>query len=97
MKKRYIKLYNGTYLECPENITQFRSLHSNNLRYLTNKEYKKIINTQYKRKKIFFTHHCDGSYYTSILGEGIKIDNMTRKDLFRLWWSVFKEWITGDR
>ena len=48
-------------------------------------------------KKIFFTYHNDGSYYVSILGEGIKIDNMTRKELFYLWWSIIKEWIKGDK
>ena len=45
--------------------------------------------------KHFFTYHCDGTYYTSEIGKGITIDNMTRSDLFRLWWSVFKEWIRG--
>jgi len=46
--------------------------------------------------KTFFTYHGDNGYYVADLGYGIKIDNMTRSDLFRLWWSVFKEWLRGQ-
>ena len=46
-------------------------------------------------KKHFFTGYCDGTHYVSEIGKGIQFDNMTRGDLFRLWWAVFKEWIKG--
>jgi len=48
--------------------------------------------------KIFHTDCCDGTYYVSELGKkGIQIDGMTRTDLFNLWWSIFKEWVRGDK
>jgi len=47
--------------------------------------------------KIFYTGCYNKKYYTAQLGNGIKIDNMSRNDLFRLWWSVFKRWIRGGK
>lgn len=70
-------------------------------KYFTKKELIEIygyLPIWYKERKIFFTHYCDGTYYVSEIGKkGLQIDNMTRTDLFNLWWSVFKKWVKGDK
>lgn len=44
--------------------------------------------------KQFFTFYGrNGYYYTAVVDEGIKIYDMTRKELFCLWWSAFSAWV----
>ncbi len=88
--------------EMMKNIIELnRKFNGTGWKYFTKKELIEIyryLPIWYKERKIFFTHHCDGTYYVSELGKkGIQIDTMTRTDLFNLWWSVFKEWVKGDK